>query len=185
VKTLLAAALLAAASQAAAQGGESILVYLADGTSLPLRSWSLSYEFSAWRRGQSPAFATISRKEAREIWAGKRAIPVSGLTVEILYGQVERVQEEEGEIRRVKVAVAQGLSLLGADGKKTALKPDPPHPDLLAPGQEGVIVQGRGLDLRGETLTGTKRDFCLLSYSALLQCSGMPDQQVVKIQFQP
>jgi hypothetical protein len=182
---LLAAAALAAASEAAAQGGESILVHLADGTSLPLRSWSLSYEYSAWPRGQSRALATIGRKETRELWTGKRAIPLAGHTVEIQYRQVERGQEEEGQIRRVKVAVAEGLSLLGADGKKTTLKPDPPHPDLLAPGQEGATVQARGLDLRGETLTGTKRDFCLLSYSALLQCSSEPDQQVVKIQFQP
>src|SRR5713226_4058226 len=64
----LAVAVLALASEAAAEGGETILVHFADGSSLPLRSWSLSYEYSAWRRGESPALGTIARKEAKEIW---------------------------------------------------------------------------------------------------------------------
>jgi hypothetical protein len=177
--------MLALVSAAAAQGGETILVHFADGSSLPLRSWSLSYEYSAWRRGESRALATIARKDAREIWAGKRAIPVASLTLEIQYSESQRGQEVEGEIRPVVVAVAKGLSIVAADGKRTALKPDPPHRDLLAPGPEATIVQARGLDLRGETLTGTKRDLCLLSYSAFVQCSSEADQRVVKIQFPP
>jgi hypothetical protein len=181
----LAVAVLALASEAAAEGGETILVHFADGSSLPLRSWSLSYEYSAWRRGESPALATTARKEAREIWAGKRAIPVAGLTLEIQYSQLERGQEVEGEIRPVVVAVVKSLSITAADGKRTVLKPDPPHRDLIAPGPEGTMAQARALDLRGETLTGTKRDLCLLSYTALVQCLSEADQRVVKIQFPP
>jgi hypothetical protein len=181
----LAVAVLALASEAAAEGGETILVHFADGSSLPLRSWSLSYEYSAWRRGESPALATTARKEAREIWAGKRAIPVAGLTLEIQYSQLERGQEVEGEIRPVVVAVVKSLSITAANGKSTVLKPDPPHRDLIAPGPEGTMAQARALDLRGETLTGTKRDLCLLSYTALVQCLSEADQRVVKIQFPP
>jgi hypothetical protein len=182
----LAVAVLALASEAAAEGGETILVRFADGSSLPLRSWSFSYEYSTLQRGESPALATTARKDAREIWAGKRAIPVAGLTLEIQYSQLERSQEVEGEIRPLLVAVAKGLSIMAADGKRTVLKQDPPHRDLLAPGLEGtIIVQARSLDLRGQTLTGTRRDLCLLSYSALVQCSSEADQRVVKIQFPP
>lgn len=181
----LAVAVLALASQAAGEGGETILVHFADGSSVPLRSWSLSYEYSAWRRGESPALGATASKEAKEIWVGKRAIPVAGLTLDIQYSQLERGQEVEGEIRPVVVAVATGLTLVAADGKKTVLKPDPPHRDLIAPGAEGTMVQARSLDLRGETLTGTKRDLCLLSYSALVQCLSEADQRVVKIQFPP
>jgi hypothetical protein len=181
----LAVVVLALASEVAGEGGETILVHFADGSSLPLRSWSLSYEYSAWQRGESPALATTARKEAKELWAGKRALPVAGLILEIQYSQLERGQEVEGEIRPVVVAVAKSLTMVAADGKRTVLKPDPPHRDLMAPGPESTLVQARSLDLRGETLTGTKRDLCLLSYSAFVQCSSEADQRVVKIQFPP
>jgi hypothetical protein len=45
------------------------------------------------------------------------------------------------------------------------------------------LVQARSLDLHGQTLTGTRRSFCILSYSALVQCYDTVGQQVVKLEF--
>lgn len=50
-----------------AQDRGSVLVHLADGTSLPLHDWSLSYELASWRAGMSPLFASLSRVPAASI----------------------------------------------------------------------------------------------------------------------
>ncbi len=156
----------------------SALVRLGDGSQVLLRSWSLSYEYSAWRRGEGPAQAKTSRRPSRDLWSGKRVAPTTGFTLDIQYDQ-RRTPAEEPRARVL------GLVLLAADGKKTTLKPEPPHADLLLPGAEGMIVSARSLDLLGETLAGTRREFCLLSYSPFVECGAEPAQQVVKVQFQP
>ena len=46
-----------------------------------------------------------------------------------------------------------------------------------------ALLQPRVLDLRGETLTGGKRSYCLLTYTALVQCAAADGERVVKIQF--
>ena len=58
---------------AAGQEGTSAIVTLADGTSVPLRPWTFSYEYVAYPKGTSPALAPVARREARALWAGKRA----------------------------------------------------------------------------------------------------------------
>lgn len=157
----------------------SALVRLGDGSQVLLRSWSLSYEYSVWRRGEAPAQAKTSRRPSRALWSGKRVVFTTGFTLDIQYDQRRTPPGEEARARVL------GLVLLAADGKKTALKPEPPHADLLLPGAEGMIVSPRSLDLLGETLAGTRREFCLLSYSPFVQCGAEPAQQVVKVQFQP
>jgi hypothetical protein len=46
-----------------------------------------------------------------------------------------------------------------------------------------MIVQPRSLDVRGETLTGTRRDVCVMSYSPLVECGSAPKDRVVKLEF--
>jgi hypothetical protein len=166
-------------------GPGAALVYFADGTSLPLRGWTLNYEYTSWPK-QSPARATTAKRSSTEIWTGKRKIATPGLSVEVQYEQREREQEVDGEVRRVKVPVARGLVLAGKDGKRTTVKPEPPSLDLLSAGSDkDRVVQALTLELHGETLTGAARDFCILTYSALAECPSEPSQQVVKIEFQP
>ena len=55
---------------------------------------------------------------------------------------------------------------------------------LLIPGvDKKLMVVARSLDLRGESLTGTKMDFCLLSYSTLVECGEGPEHQVLQVEF--
>jgi hypothetical protein len=59
-----------------------------------------------------------------------------------------------------------------------------PHADLLVPeGRKGLLVIPRSLDLRGTTLGGTNRQFCLLSYSTLVSCGGEDSDRVVRVEF--
>jgi hypothetical protein len=176
-----------AASASPQEGGPGpVLVHLADGTSLPLRGWTFNYEYTSRSKEEPVERATTGKRGSNEIWAGKRRIAASGLVVEVQYEQREREQEVDGETKRVTVAVARGLVLLGKDGKRTALKPEPPSPDFLHPASEkDRVVQALTLELHGETITGTERDFCLMTYTVLAECSGEPDQRVVRVEFQP
>ena len=145
-----------------------LTVFFADGTSQPLRAWSLSYEYAAWRKGESPARGAVSRRESRDFLTGKKVVATAGLRLELEYAG----------------ALARGLATVDKDGKRAALRAEAPAAEALLP-QAGkdVVVQVRGLDLQGETLTGSKRAYCLLSYTALVECAPEPGQRVVKIQF--
>ena len=163
-----------------------VMVHLADGTSQPLRAWNLVYDFIAWKQGTPQMLAQPTLRKTAELWAGKKVYPLAGATVELAYGEFPREIEIDGRPQRVLVPVAQKLTLNAPSGKKTEMKIEAPHRDLLLPGNDkSMQVLPRSLDLIGETLTGTKRSFCVLSYSALIECAGNPSQQVVKISFQP
>jgi hypothetical protein len=188
--TSLAAALLAAAAagQEAASpapaaepaGGGSVLVTLADGTSLPLQSWSLSYEYLAWKQGTSQHSSTPMRKEGRVLWIGKKVIPADGLSLTIEYGEVPR----ESDLGSRMAKVARGLQVVMPDGRKSGMKPEAPHKDLLLPGADrSWLVMPRSLDLKGQTVTGTRKEYCLVSYSTLVECGATPTDQVVKLEF--
>jgi hypothetical protein len=161
------ALLLAGAAAPEEPAAAPVMVYLADGSSLPLQSWSLSYEYVTWVQGTDPALATAHRREAKELWVGKKRVPTGGLTLEI--------RREPGQRQQLALAFPQG--------KKEEMKVEPPSRDLLAAeGQKGLVV-ARSLDLRGETLTATKRELCLLAYTQLVECGQEPEQRVVKIEF--
>lgn len=181
---LASAALLASAAPTAAQeGGGVAVLHMADGSELPLTSWSLSYEYQAWKEGTSQAFTQPLRREARELWSGKKVLPVGGAILDIQYKLYERQVEVDGQPMKGQGAAVTGL-VLTAGGKKNEVKIEPPHKDLLLPGgSKGLIVQQRSLDLRGETLTGTKRDYCLLSYTPQVECSAAASERVVRIEF--
>jgi hypothetical protein len=149
-----------------------VIVHLADGTSVPLADWTLSYEYLAWPQGGAPVDAVSSRTAAREIWLGKRRVPAAALTLDLGYvttGEVSSVRE---------------LAFTPAPGRPGPVRPEAPHRELIAPDADRkTLVTARSLDLFGQTLTGTRREFCLLSYSVLVQCGTEPGTRVVKVEF--
>jgi hypothetical protein len=192
-RAALAVALLAAVS--AAQDAPSpeapeppmrtALVTFADGNTLPLRNWTLSYDYLSWQRGQSPASGVPATKEAGDLWLAKRAVPMDGALLAIEYAEVRRETLVGGRPQPILSSAARAVTVTTADGKTVKAKVEPPHRDLLAPGADkGTLLMARSLDLRGEGITGTRREVCVLSFSVLVECGGNPADQVVKVQFQ-
>jgi hypothetical protein len=182
---LALAALLLVARPAAPQGGPGqVIVHLADGTTLPLNSWSLSYEYQAYKEGTQPGFAQPTRRESADFWSNKKVFGMAGGSLEIQYRLYDKPVEVDGQSQKGQGAVVTGL-VVNAAGKRSELKREPPAKELLMPGgtHKGLIVQARSLDVRGETLTGTRRDFCVMSYSPLVECSAAPKDRVVKLEF--
>jgi hypothetical protein len=168
----------------AAAGSGTVIAYLADGTSVPLQGWTLSYEYVAWKKGTPFTLAQPSRRGAAELWVGKRALPVIGSTVEIQYQDQERVRDDRGVALKERISVARGLTVQPPSGEKISLKLEPPAKELLLPGADkDLLVTARGLDLRGQTLTGTAREYCLLSFSAMVECGTEAESRVVKLEF--
>lgn len=174
-----------AASAPAAGGAERlpVVVHLADGTSLPLREWSLSYEYMAWPAAGSQASGTTARREARTIWVGKKQIDVAARVLELEHRMIPS-DPGEGFSGPPEIPVVSQLRLSSPDGRREELKLEPPHRDLLLPGGgKNVVVLARSLDLRGVTLTGTRRELCVVSYTRLIECGVQRDGRVVKLEF--
>lgn len=163
VRAWLTAALLVGAARAGIPTDAApVQVHLADGSSFPLLDWSFSYEFTAFRQGEP--HGPPARRESRQLWVGKRVVPTQGRTLALVGGQ--------------------NLSLTDSGGKTSLLRGEAPHSDLLLPeGRKGLLVIPRSLDLRGTTLGGTNRQFCLLSYSTLVSCGGEDADRVVRVEF--
>jgi hypothetical protein len=176
---LLACPLQAAHAEEA--GGAGIVVTFADKSSLPLTSWSLSYEYEASREGSLP---TTARRESRDLLVGKKDLPTAGGVLEISYREYERMSGGD-EPQKETVGVVTGLVFI-AGGKKSSLRVEAPHRDLLVPpaSGKGLTIQARGLDLTGMTLTGAKRSFCLLAYAPQVECSPPASDRIVKIEFE-
>jgi hypothetical protein len=161
------------------------LVTFADGNTLPLRNWTLSYDYVSWARGQSPTSGIQAGREAGDLWIGKRVVPMEDALFAIQHGELRRETLVDGRPQAILSSAAREVTVTTPDGKTMKAKVEPPHRDLLAPGADkSMIVMARSLDLRGEGITGTRREVCLLSYSSLVECGGTPADQVVKVQFQ-
>jgi hypothetical protein len=164
---------------AAQQARGVAVVRLADGAEVPLTSWKLVYEYQTWKQDSGPAFADIQRREGHELIVDKKRLPVAGGQLEIAHRLFEK-KDSQGQT--LPGAVVTGLTLTSA-GKRTSLKPEPPHKDVLANDVKKVFYQARVLDLVGETLTGTRRQLCLMSFSPLVECSAQPGERVVGVEF--
>ena len=163
----------------------TVVVTLEDGTSVPLHNWSLSYEYGIAKQGTSPLFAPTARKTAWELYVGKKALPTAGQTLTIAYSETMRSTESDTAITTERIKTPREITLAGADGKKSTFKIEPPARELLVESLEkGTTLMARTLDVVGETITGTKKDFCLLSYTAVVECGGTAADRVVKVEFQ-
>jgi hypothetical protein len=181
-----ALAALAAAAPAGAQEAapRTAMVTFADGSTLPLRAWSLAYDYLTWPVGGTQLNATTHNKPAVEIWVGKRAFPAAGLKLAVTFRDLRREVLVDGRPQDVVAQIPVELSLTTADGKTSKVKVAPPERDLLAPGlDKKTLLLARSLDLSGETVTGGKRTLCLLSFSTLVDCGSSPSDVVAKVEF--
>lgn len=171
-RALLIAGLVAVGVPATAQDGGLTTVVMGDGSSLMLRSWQLVYDAQTWPKGQPPSVAGSLSVPATELWSAKKRHPLARRRLEPIYSP--------------GTFVARQVALVGPDGKKQTFVLEQPARELLTPELEkGTLSMARSVDLVGETLTGTKRSFCLLSYTALVTCSDSPENQVVRVEFAP
>ena len=173
----------AAAPAAAGAEGLPVVVHLADGTSVPLRAWSLSYEYMTWPAGGSQASGATARRDARTLWIGKKQLETAGLVLELEHRMIPS-DPGEGFSGPPEVPVVSQLRLTSPGGRREEHRLEAPHRDLLLPGGgKGVVVLARSLDLHGVTLTGTRRELCVVSYSRLIECGVQRDGRVVKVEF--
>jgi hypothetical protein len=184
-----ALALLIVLQAVAALGGAGtaaerpVIVHLADGSTLPLRDWSLSYEYVAWPPGSSQALGATARRESRELWIAGRPIPTAGLVLELEHDMVSR-DPGEAASGPAEIPIVRRLRLTWPGGRKQELRADPPRRELLLPGgPKNLVVMARSLDLRGQTLAGTRRELCVLSYTGLVECGVERAGRVVKLEF--
>jgi hypothetical protein len=177
---VLSFAALAAATHAQEDGGAGVVVTFADGSSLPLTSWSLSYEYQS---GAASTLAAPARRNSRELLVGKKALPTAGGVLEVQYREYQRMSGGEPP-QKETYAIATGVVFKIGD-KKSTFRIEAPHRDLLVPsGAERGAIQARALDLTGLTLTGTKRSFCILAYTAQVECNPPRGDRIVRIEFQ-
>jgi hypothetical protein len=182
MRALFVACLVAAA--VSAQAGDVAVVHFADGSSLPLRDWTFSYEYVLRKPETAAPFATPTSRPSPELLVGKRSQRVTGsLTLQI--AEELRDREEGGIPVKRKVPVVRGLELLGADGKKTRLKLEAPQHEVLVPEADPrMIYEPRSLAIVGESLSGGRREICLASYTALVECGLDPGERVVRVDFE-
>jgi hypothetical protein len=175
-----------ARADAPVEGG-SVVVQLADGSSVPLQDWTFSYEYVAWKKGSSLTQAQPTRRDSRELWLGKRTTAVTDAVVEVQYQDEERIHDDRGVATKEKVAIARGVQVKPTGGSPADFKLEPPVRELLlgGPADKGLLVVARSLDLKGRTLAGTTREFCLLSFSAMIECGANAEDRVVKLTFTP
>jgi hypothetical protein len=183
----LAVLALAAATAAAQEPAErpTIIVETQDGNRLPLTDWKLSYDYVTWQKGSSPALGSSAGKDAPALVIGKRTVPYAGSTLEITYRDSERVVEnDDGSTRKVTLGVPTELTVQPASGKPVKLKVEGPDRGVLLPEvAKDVNVMARSLDLSGATLTGTRKTFCLVSFTSLVECGLQPSDRVVRVRF--
>jgi len=182
---VLAATLSATAGADAPPQATTIIVTLDDGTTVPLRNWTLSYEYGMAKAGVSPLFAPTARKDTAELFVGKKSLPTStAQALTIAYTESMRETESDTGVKTERIKTPRELTFAAVDGKKTTFKIEPPARELLvADVEKGMTVMARTLDVVGETITGTKKDFCLLSYTAVVECGRTAGDRVVKVEF--
>ena len=143
-------------------------LHLADGTSVALVEWKLTYEFAIWRQKEPVSSAKPQTREHPMLILGKKAYPVKGDTLTVTH------EETADSVRVTSVNLK----------KAGSLKIEIPARDVLAPDLDKVyFYQPRSLDVAGKTLSGIERSFCVVSFSALVDCGATPGTRVVKIDF--
>ena len=141
---------------------------LADGTSVALLEWTLSYDYLSWRKGDRVSNAKAQTQESPALLLGKKSFPLSGETLEMTH------REDRDSFR------VDSMSLR-VEGK---LKIEAPGKELLAPDLgKDFLYQPRSLDISGKTLSGITRSFCIVSFSALVDCGRSETTRVVRIEF--
>lgn len=143
-------------------------LHLADGTSVALVEWKLTYEFATWRQKEPVSSAKSQSRPSAMLLLGKKSYPVKGDTLTLTHVEADDT---------FRVATMR-LKKVGD------LKVESPAREVLAPDLEkNQIYQPRSLDISGKTLSGIDRSFCVASFSALVDCGGTLTTRVVRIDF--
>lgn len=143
-------------------------LHLADGTSVALVEWKLTYEFAAWRQKEPVSSAKSQTRTNAMLLLGKKSYSVKADTLTLTHVKTDDT-----------FRVATMNLKKGGD-----LKVESPTREALAPDLEkNQIYQPRSLDISGKTLSGIERSFCVASFSALVECGGTTTTRVVKIDF--
>jgi hypothetical protein len=143
-------------------------LHLADGTTVALLEWKLTYEFTTWKAKEPVSSARPQVRENAMLVLGKKSYPVKADTLSLTH------VEAFDTVRVVTV----NLKKVGD------IRWELPSRELIAPDLEkSVLFQPRSLDLSGKTLSGIARSFCLASFTSLVDCGGTKTTRVVKIDF--
>ena len=150
-RLILAIGLAAGASTVAHAQSGPVTVHLANGDALPLQEAKLTYEYQMWAKDTPRALAPFKYSETTVIVLGKERYPVAGTRISFDHSQ--------GRVR---------LDITQADGKKKEIKKvkTPERKVLLPDLDKDFMVQIRSLDIKGQTLTGSRRSFCLISFTS-------------------
>lgn len=143
-------------------------LHLADGTTVALLDWKLSYDFATWRKNDRISNAKSQTKETTTLLLGKKSYPLKGESLTLTH-------EEDGDSYRVSAMALKGSG---------ELKIEPPDKGAIASDLEkDYLFQPRSLDIMGKTLSGIDRSFCVVSFSALVDCGRTKTTRVVAIDF--
>lgn len=167
VIAVAALSLAAAGGRGQEEAGGTATVHLGDGSSIPLQGWRLSYDYQSWPKGGTPLAGASAQRQLRTLIVGKRSVALGpGTSFELV--------RKEGRVRELVVT---------SDGRQVRLKAEPPSRELLVPNGDGsLVVMAQSADLVGATITGTRRSFCLIAFSTLVECPTDPAQQVVRVE---
>ncbi|MBK5254879.1 MAG: hypothetical protein JJE39_02500 [Vicinamibacteria bacterium] len=143
-------------------------LHLADGTTVALLEWRLSYEFASWRKNDQISNAKSETTNGHSLLLGKKSYPLSGEILSVTH-------QEDGDSFRVAA-----ISLK----KAGPVKIESPDKRAIAPNlDKDYIYQPRSLDISGKTFSGIDRSFCIVSFSALVDCGRTETTRVVQIDF--
>ncbi|MEO8501465.1 MAG: hypothetical protein ABI565_11165 [Vicinamibacteria bacterium] len=143
-------------------------LHLADGTTVALIEWKLTYEFVSWRSKEPISTAKPQVRGNPMLVLGKKSWPVKGDTLTLTHVEADDTVRVTG----------MNLKTVGD------LKIEMPAKEAIAPDLEkDRFYQPRSLDISGKTLSGIERSFCVASFSALVECGGTKTTRVVKIEF--
>ncbi|MEO5762728.1 MAG: hypothetical protein ABIR28_10500 [Vicinamibacteria bacterium] len=143
-------------------------LHLADGSTVALVEWKLSYEFIAWKQKEPVSSAKARRVNIPMLVLGKKTYPVQGDSLSLTH------LETEDTARVVSMSLK----------KSGDFKVEQPARDILAPDLEkSMVYQPRSLDISGKSLSGMDRAFCIASFSPLLECGLTKTTRIVKIDF--
>jgi len=159
-----------AAAPAASQDELSSVatLHLADGATVALVEWKLTYEFAAWKQKDPVSSAKSRTRENAMLLLGKKSYSVKGDTLTLTHVQADDT---------FRVAT-MNLKKIGD------LRIEMPAREALVPDLEkNLIYQPRSLDISGKTLSGIQRSFCVASFSALVDCGSTTSTRVVKVDF--
>jgi hypothetical protein len=160
--------LFSASSQAQEELTSVATLHLADGTSVALVQWKLTYEFATWKAKDPISSAKPQVRENAQLLLGKKAYPIKGDTLSLTHAEAD----DTVRVTTMKLKKAGDLKI------------EQPSRESLAPDlDKNLIYQPRSLDISGKTLSGIDRSFCVVSFSALVECGGTKTTRVVKIDF--